>query len=1164
MNFYTRFKPVLKKRGRFNKICMVMKFVVFFMTWACLQASATGFAQQITLSKKNISIKKVFSAIQKQTNYIIWYENEILQGTHNIDISLDHATLQQTLEQCFKDQPITYTIVDKTIVVQKKNVQLSVTPQSDIIVKGLVSDENGQPLPGTTVRLKGSPASVATDGNGMYKLSVPEAKGTLVFSFIGYQTTEIDINGRTDINVQLKVRNSDLNEVVVVAFGTQKKVDLTGAVDQISGKELQNRPVTNVGDALQGMMANLNVITNSGGGAPGAAKSINVRGFTGYDGSLAGPLILVDGVETDLNSINVNDIESISLLKDAASSALYGSRAPNGVLLITTKQGKKNQAPKLSYSDNFSFSQPLNVPVMSNSLVWANTYNEAAVNAGIGQFVSDQAIARIKAYIQDPKNTPTTVQDGQSNNWASYDPTFGNANNDWFSIYLKKWSQSQQHNLSIDGGSDKITYFIGAGTTTKNGLYNYFDDKYVRDNFRANVTADINKYITISLKTSFAQENDNQPNPGSSQTGGNWFHQIGRIWPIIPLTDPNGGSDFYSETSLIQNGGRNTTRNNQSRISGDIIIKPLPGWNITGHYNYDYESYNQLYSTLPYYYATVSNPQTLSSTISSVSENYGLTSYYSYNVFTSYEKSIKGHNFKVQVGQQTEQKTYSNLTGYNQYLYSTQLPSLALTSGTTPQTTDGGGYSWATNSTIGRINYNYKEKYLLEGNASYMGTSLFPQNSRYHMFTSLSGGWNVSKEDFFKPLQDKISSLKFRASYGGLGDVSYFLNASTPVYYPYISNLQTSQASNGQWIFNPGSGGRLPYVSNPANLISPTLTWAKPSMLDIGVHVDFLTDFSLTADWYRKNITDQFGPSSTYPGVLGINPPTINNAASTTKGWDLTASWKHQYGDVRVNVRATLSHYSGKVTQYTGNPLKLLNGLPYVGEPMGAIWGFKTAGKFQSQAQVSSAPDQSALFGGTWYPGDIQYADLNHDGKITYGDKTASNPGDQTIIGNSTPKYLYGFNTGINWKGIDLFVFIQGQGPADYAPGSNYFWGITGEYQSTVTPKLADRWSPANPNGYFPRIDFNNGWKNQLTQSGYLLNTAYMRLKNLQLGYTVPNRLTERIHVYQLRLYGSVDNLATISGVFKHQYVDPELLQSDEKIYPLQRTYSLGLQMNIK
>jgi len=1031
-------------------------------------------------------------------------------------------------------------------------------------VSGKVTADNGQPLSGVTVVVTGEQQATLTDDQGDYSIAIEHPQQAMLdFSYVGFQTSHVSVGNRDHINVSLKSLSTGLNEVVVVGYGTEKKIDLTGAVDQIDGKTLQNRPVTNVGDALQGMMANLNVITNYGGGAPDATKSINVRGFTGYDGSLAEPLILVDGVETDINSINVNDIASISLLKDAASSAVYGSRAPNGVLLITTKQGKRNQAPELTYSNNFSFAQPLNVPVMSNSLVWAETYNEASENAGIGQFVSDEAISRIKAYLQDPKNTPTTIPAAQgSNYWATYDPVFGNASNDWFSVYLKKWSQSQQHNLSLDGGSDKINYFIGVGTNEKSGSFNYFGDKYVRDNFRANVTADVNKFITLSLKTSFVQENDDQPNNGGSTTGGNWFHQIARIWPVVPLIDPNGGYEANSGVPLIQQGGRNISRDNQSRISGDITIKPLPGWDITGHYNYDYESYNQTSSTLPFYSSMVSNPQTLSNTITSVNKNYGLTNYYNYNVFTSYEKTIDGHYFKIQVGQQTEQKTYSNIFGYNQYLYSTQLPSLSLTSGTTPQTGDNGGYSWATNSTIGRINYNYKEKYLLEGNASYMGTSLFPQDTRYHWFTSVSAGWNVSKEDFFEPLRKQISNLKFRVSYGGLGDVSSFLANGN--YYPYLANLRTNPASSSQWIFSPGSGGRLPYVSNPASLVSPTLTWAKPSMLDIGVDANFLNDFNLTFDWYRKNITDQFGPSSTYPATLGVTPPQVNNAASVTTGWDLAAGWDHQFGEVHLTARATLSHYVGKVTQYTGNPLKLLNGLPYEGMPLGAIWGFKTVGKFQTADEVKGAPDQSALYGGTWYPGDIRYADLDHDGKIDYGSNTVDKPGDQAIFGNSTPKYLYGLTVTGNWKGIDLQVFIQGQGHADFMPYSNYFWGITSEYQSTVTPKLADRWSSTNPNGYFPRIDFNNGWKDQYTQSGYLLNAAYMRLKNVQLGYTFSDRLTEKIHVYRLRLYSSIDNLATISGVFKHQYVDPELLQSDEKIYPLQRTYSVGLQMNIK
>ncbi|MBO9619433.1 MAG: SusC/RagA family TonB-linked outer membrane protein, partial [Niabella sp.] len=608
----------------------------------------------------------------------------------------------------------------------------------------------------------------------------------------------------------------------------------------------------------------------------------------------------------------------------------------------------------------------------------------------------------------------------------------------------------------------------------------------------------------------------------------------------------------------LSQGGANNSRNNESRISGDLTIKPLPGWEILGHYNYDYNNYTITSSILPYYYSTPNNPQTLSNTISSVTKQGTNTNYFNWNVFTSYEKKINEHYFKVLVGEQQEKKSYTELNGYNQNLYNLNQPSLALTYGTTPNTWDA-GYNWATISSIARINYSYADKYLLELDGSYMGTSLFPANSRYHFFNAASAGWNISREKFFEPLTRVINNLKLRASYGGLGDISQFLSNGN--YYPYLTNLGTGASTNGQWIFNPAAGGRLPYVGQPGQLISPTLTWAKPAMLDFGVDMDFFKDFNLTFDWYKKNITDQFGPPLTYPGTLGILPPTVNNAASETKGYDLTLSWHHQYGKLGLNARGTFSQYKGTITKFDGNPNNLIT-IPYAGEPMGAIWGFKTVGKFQSAAAVAAAPDQTAINPSGYQPGDIQYADLNHDGKITYGDNTVANPGDRMIIGNTTPKFLYGLTLGANWKGLYVNVFLQGQGHTDYWPTNNYFWNVTSEYQSTVTPKIDDRWTTTNPNGYFPRLDINNGsGKNIQRQSGYLLNLAYLRFKNLQVGYTIPNAITERFHVHQLRLYGSVDNLATFSGVFKHQYVDPELLQSDEKIYPLQRTYSLGLQL---
>ena len=513
------------------------------------------------------------------------------------------------------------------------------------------------------------------------------------------------------------------------------------------------------------------------------------------------------------------------------------------------------------------------------------------------------------------------------------------------------------------------------------------------------------------------------------------------------------------------------------------------------------------------------------------------------------------------MGQETEQKSSDGIFGYNSALYSQETPSLSLASGLAWLLDN--GYSWATNRTFGRFNYNYKDKYLLEANGAYMGSSLFSQSSRYAFFSSMSAGWNIAKEDFFNPLQKSISNLKLRASYGVSGDIESLLQSGS--YYPSQAFLGTGAATSSTWAFSP-TGARLPYVSPPGSFPSPTLTWQKPYVFDVGLDVDFLQDFSLSGDWYRRDIKDQLANGTVeYPATLYPSAPQINNAESVTKGWELTASWKHQYGDFALNARMNLSHYSGEVTKWPNNPNEEI-GQPYPGEKLGTIWGFKTVGKFQTQQQVDNAPSQAALYAGKWGPGDIQYADLNNDGKIDFGNGTVSDPGDEEIIGNSVPKYFYSLLTGASWKGIFISVFLQGQGHADFAPptGEGAFWGYTSyPFNSTITPKSLDYWTPTNTNAYFPRPVLGND-ASQLPQTGYLLNLAYMRIKNLQVGYTIPDKYTQRLHIYGLKIYTSCENLATFSGVFAHQYYDPEILAAGTYSYPLQRTFSLGLNMNIK
>ncbi len=369
---------------------MRINLTCFLLFFAFLQLSVAADGQFVTLTKKSTSLTKIFKEIKRQTGYDFVYQSDLLKTGKEVNIQAKNEPLIQVLNDCFENQPFTYSIKDKTIILQKKEATNSPSNKSVIVparISGKVVDSNNMPLPGVTVKIKGGKSVTQTDANGRFTLEAPD-NSVLSFSFVGFVTKDVPATPGSEMIIHLRPRPTDLNDVVVVAYGTQKKLDLTGAVDQIGPKQLIDRPVTNIGDALQGLMANLNITTGTGGGAPDATKSINVRGFTGFSstsatgGNLSGPLILVDGVETDINSLNPNDIESVTLLKDAASSALYGSRAPNGVLLITTKQGKRNQAPQLSYNNNFSYAQPIDVPVMSNSLVFANTFNEANVNSG--------------------------------------------------------------------------------------------------------------------------------------------------------------------------------------------------------------------------------------------------------------------------------------------------------------------------------------------------------------------------------------------------------------------------------------------------------------------------------------------------------------------------------------------------------------------------------------------------------------------------------------------------------------------------------------------------------------------------------------------------------------------------------------------------------------
>lgn len=1023
-------------------------------------------------------------------------------------------------------------------------------------VSGVVLDARRSPVPGVNVVLSETTNGTTTDTDGKFSLSVPSLNGKLVFSSIGYERQEVAMNGKATIEIQLVESAAVLNEAVVVGYGTQKKVNLTGATEQIGSEILENRPVARISQALQGAVGNLNITTGTAGGAPNATQNINIRGYTGL-GTSGSPLIVIDGIQGgDLNSINPSDIESITVLKDAASAAIYGSSAPYGVILVNTKQGKKGKGASITYNNNLSWAQTINLPKMVNSLDFANLYNESFKNAGRAPAFDEETLQRIRDY-QAGKITNETVPipTAGANGWQTW--ASSNANHDWFKVYFKDFAFSQQHNVGVTGGSDKTTYYVGGGYNYRGGMYNFGHDTYKRFNIRANITSDLTPWLGFSFRSSASRQLHDTPNLYGNKTGGGneaYMHQIARKFPTVALLNPDGNYSSTSDVLLHNEGGRNKSVTDQVMLTGEFNVKFTKDWTATANYTldgsfYDNQSHQKtLYEILPDGSKAVIGGTSPSSFSRSNERNF----HHIVNAFTTYEKQLGGHYFKLLGGYVRDLTEFQSYSASNSQLYSDNIPSLNTSYGTSPTI---GDYirKLASEGFFGRVNYNFKEKYLLEVNGRYDGTSRFLKDVRWKFYPGISAGWNIDRESFFEPLAKTINAFKIRASYGSLGD-QYFLDVNAPNWYPFYPSLSITKPTSTSWLFGSGQEAAVNY---PA-MVNPALTWVTTTSTNIGTDIALLDNRLTTSfDWYVRKADDFAGPSQALPGILGASPPTANNAAIETRGFELSIGWNDHIGEVRYGLRGVLSNYSGKVLKYP-NPNGTLSSY-YEGQKMGQIWGYQTVGLFQSDQEVAEAPVQTYLSSAAWTPGDVRYADLNGDGKIDAGNSTLANPGDRKVIGNSTPRYSYSFTGDLAWKGFDLQIFMQGIAKREVFIGSNYFFGIVGnEWQSSVFTVNQDRWTPETPDGYYPKFYMSDqNSKNTQTQTRYLQNAAYLRIKNLQLGYSLPSSAMRAIRLQRIRVYVSAENLATFTKLVKT--LDPELSIGSGKIYPLQRTFSAGL-----
>lgn len=1057
---------------------------------------------------------------------------------------------------------------------REKNIPENIT-QQNVIINGTVTDENGESVIGATIRV-GSKATV-TDIEGKFVLSVP-TNSKIEVSYIGYVTQSFNIGNKHNLNIHLKSDAKDLNEVVIVGFGTQKKVNLTGSVGVATAKDLNSRPVNNTLTALQGVIPGLNISNSTSGGELNASKQFNIRGMaTIGDGSTGSPLVLIDGMEGDINALNPQDIESISVLKDAASSSIYGSRATFGVILITTKEGKSGTTT-VNYNNSFRFNKPLFLPKMMDSWEFVNYLNDVQRYTSPGTtYFDDEYVQHVHDYYTGASNvicnTTSGIGEGHEKWGSAAEGSDTYANMDWIKEYYRQHAFSQEHNLNINGGTDKLNYYVSTNWLGQGGYMRYGQEDYNRYTFMGKLSSQINKFVRLNYTSRWSRSDYERP---TVMSGGFYDNLMRRAVPTLPKYDPNGyimADCNYIEA--LEDGGRHNEQNDIFTNQFKMTITPIKNWNIIGEFNIRTENNWTHQESFPVYVHAADDPNYLfvsayygNGDKSNISEYSYNATYLNENLYSDYNFNIGKHNFAATIGMQVESYKTRYLNGSRNDLITENLPVLDLSTDKSEESLGGDYQLWKTAGFFSRINYDYGSKYLLELNLRYDGSSRFRKEHRWVASPSFSVGWNIAREKFWENLRPYVSLLKLRYSDGQLA------NQNTTNWYPTYRTMSVGTA-NSTWLVN---GAQFNTADFPT-LISSNLTWEKVRSRNFGLDFGSLNNrFTGSLDYYIRKTMDMLGQGVTLPATLGASVPKTNNLSLKTYGWELTLEWKDRIKDFSYGARLNLSDDQTKILDYPNREGYINDYIP--GQLVGQIYGLTTIGIAKTQEEMDAhiaKVNQNQIDASPWQAGDIMYADINGDGKITKG-TTINDLGDLKVIGNSLPRYRIGINVNASWKGFDFSMFWQGVLKRDYyfSPYGNQgagekgavFWGATvgGRWESVFFKEHLDYWRDSssalgeNLDAYYARPLFYTN-KNRECQTRYLQNAAYMRLKNLQLGYTFTQHWLQKTYIHSLRLYISAENLFTITSLSK--VLDPESLEvSDMKAgasYPLSKTLSFGL-----
>ena len=1048
-------------------------------------------------------------------------------------------------------------------------VSPSMFAQNKVQVSGTVTDANNNPLIGIGVQEQGTTNGTITDDAGKYSLTVNPG-ATLVFSSIGFTTQTVPVGNRGIVNVSMAEDVEMLEGTVVVGYGTQKKVNLTGAVEQVGEEVFENRSVSNLAQALEGAVPNLNITLSDG--KPNRSASFNVRGTTSI-GQGGSALVLIDGVEGDPSLLNPNDIESVSVLKDAASASIYGARGTFGVVLITTKAAEKGRT-RVNYTTNLSLRAPTVTPDnVTDGVTWAEMFREvyynrlftlpAKINAQ--QAYSDAWLDEFRARKAAGNTQNYEVVDGR---YVYY------GNEDYYDLLYKDQSFAQDHNVTIQGGTDKADFYLSGRYYKFDGLYNYNPDTYKSYNIRAKGSLQATKWLKVSNNFEYNQAFYHQPYVNSGSIMINRYIEVCG-WPTMPAFNPDGTSTYcaaYDVGAFEQ--GLNYKDNNDRLLKNTVAARASffgDKLHINADYTFRYGDDSYLMKRMPIvYYLGPDVQAALGATTNSLTNWHSTRLYTATNIYADYTHSFaNAHNIKLMAGYNYETQSYDalNVSRNGTIIPSAENINLSLGEDIT---TSGSANRWRIAGLFYRVNYDFKNRYLLELDGRYDGSSKFPDNQQWAFFPSVSAGWRISEEPFWNIDPKYVSNVKVRASYGSLGNG----NVSPYSYLELLSPSTSSKVLNG--IQNK-------YVSNPA--VKPEgLTWETATTVDGGLDFQLLNGrFNFSGDYYVRKTTDMYTVGMTLPEVFGATSPKGNYADMTTRGWEISVEWKDQFelggSPFRYGIKASMHDYTSVIDKYN-NQTGLLSDY-YAGMTIGELWGFKSDGLFQSEAELEGYVNTlvTASADGKWRVGDVRYVDLNGNGRIDYGKNTVDDHGDKIIIGNTAPHYQYSFTLSGDWRGIFVNAFFQGVGKQDWYPGQEaVFWGqYNRPYNNIPKWHLGNYWTPDNPDAYLPRYCTYNGTvgRSNYPNSRYVQNIAYIRLKSMQVGYNLPSRIVSKMGLSDLKLYLSGENLWSWSPLYKitkrHQDVytasrgtDADLSSSnygDGNSYPLLRTVTFGVSL---